>query len=364
MSASLRASLQAVLFLLLACTLAVMIAPGSVCRIPSRRAEGFLPPSWYQRSPDGMRYVLGTDYLGRPFVPVLVQALSGTVRIALPARRSCCRVSPRRNHSRLDALARLEALVAAGNLGVMAVPEAAVLITLATAWPRTAPAVHVNASMVAVLVAFAVPTGARLIAERVRAVGRAGFVAASRAYGASYAYTFRHDIWPHLVEDVAWIVASVLPRFVAIEVGLAYLGVEYRDFEGLGRTLDQELQQPERRHRGLSDAGHDRGHPVGGAPAAVRVALAGCACRAGDRLMSRPTVLEVRGLCVRGPPARPFSMASTSRCAHGEVTALVGETGSGKTTVLNSVLGLLPPASRSARVRCGSRGTIESICSP
>lgn len=36
---------------------------------------------------------------------------------------------------------------------------------------------------------------------------------------------------------MAWVVASVLPRFVAIEVGLAYLGVEYRDFEGLGKLL-------------------------------------------------------------------------------------------------------------------------------
>jgi ABC-type dipeptide/oligopeptide/nickel transport system permease subunit len=135
----------------------------------------------------------------------------------------------------------LEALVAVGNLGVMAVPEAAVLITLATAWPRTRPAGYVNASMLAVLVAFAVPTGARLIAERVRAVGRTGFVAAARAYGASYAYTFRHDIWPHLLEDVAWIVASVLPRFVAIEVGMAFVGVEYRDLEGLGRTLTKSF---------------------------------------------------------------------------------------------------------------------------
>jgi peptide/nickel transport system permease protein len=131
----------------------------------------------------------------------------------------------------------LEGVLAAGNLGVMAVPEAAVLITLATAWPRLAPALWVNASMVAVLVAFAIPTGARLIADRVRAVGRSGFVAASRAYGASPAYTFRHDVWPHLTEDVVWVVASVLPRFVAVEVGLAYLGVEYRDFEGLGTLL-------------------------------------------------------------------------------------------------------------------------------
>jgi len=66
-------------------------------------------------------------------------------------------------------------------------------------------------------------------------------VAASRAYCASYSYTFCHDIWLHLVEDLAWIVASVLPRFVAIEVGMAFLGVEYRDFEGLGSVLTKSF---------------------------------------------------------------------------------------------------------------------------
>ena len=33
----------------------------------------------------------------------------------------------------------------------------------------------------------------------------------------------------------------MLPRFVAVEVGMAYLGVEYRDFEGLGRALTKSF---------------------------------------------------------------------------------------------------------------------------
>jgi peptide/nickel transport system permease protein len=241
-NAKLRAGGKILFVLLVLFTLLVVAVPDWVRRVPSRRADGFVAPSWVRPSRDGDWYALGTDYLGRPFVPVLCQAVSGTVRIALLGTTAvvlgCLLVGSIHGSTRSRSV---EALVAAGNLGVMAVPEAAVLITLATAWPRTAPALQVNASMVAVLVAFAVPTGARLIAERVRAVGRTGFVAASRAYGATYAYTFRHDIWPHLVEDVAWIVASVLPRFVAIEVGLAYLGVEYRDFEGLGRTLSKSF---------------------------------------------------------------------------------------------------------------------------
>jgi ABC-type dipeptide/oligopeptide/nickel transport system permease subunit len=224
--------------LIVAITAVVVLVPEWVSRIPPRRADGFLPPSWQQASNDGGWYALGTDYLGRPFVPVLVQAISNTVRVALLGTAAvvvgCVAVGAVHGSTQSRALA---ALMGAGNLGVMAVPEIAVLITLAAAWPRAAQPLFVNASMVAVLVLFAIPTGSRLIAERVRAVGRSGFVAASRAYGATPGYIFRRDVWPHLIEDVTWITASVLPRFVAVEVGLAYLGVEYREFEGLGRTL-------------------------------------------------------------------------------------------------------------------------------
>ena len=59
--------------------------------------------------------------------------------------------------------------------------------------------------------------------------------------------------------------------------------------------------------------------------------------------MSKPVVLEVRGLCVRGPRGQSILNDVEMTLRAGEVTALVGETGSGKTTVLNSVLGLLPP---------------------
>lgn len=59
--------------------------------------------------------------------------------------------------------------------------------------------------------------------------------------------------------------------------------------------------------------------------------------------MSGSVALEVRGLGVRGPQDRRILDAVDLTLRAGEVTALVGETGSGKTTVLNSVLGLLPP---------------------
>ncbi|HEX4610689.1 MAG TPA: hypothetical protein VH092_21040 [Urbifossiella sp.] len=233
-----RAVLVAAALAPAAVALALTAAPDLADRAAGRRGAAFTPPGWYQPPAAGEWYLLGTDYLGRPFVPVLCSATAGTVRIALLGTALVVLGSLAVGvvHGSVRS-AGLEGVIAAGNLGVMAVPEAAVLITLATAWPRLAPAAWVNASMIAVLVAFAIPAAARLIADRVRAVGRAGFVAASRGYGASPAYTFRHEVWPHLGEDVAWVVSSVLPRFVAVEVGLAYLGVEYRDFEGLGKLL-------------------------------------------------------------------------------------------------------------------------------
>lgn len=238
MNAKLRVGFAVLALLPVVIAVGLIFAPELTDRAAARRVRAFVPPGWYQAPREGGWYLLGTDYLGRPFVPVLCAAAGATVRIALlgtaAAVLGCLIVGVIHGSIRSRGL---EGIVAAGNLGVMAVPEAAVLITLATAWPRAAPAVQVNASMIAVLVAFAIPTGARLIAERVRAVGRSGFVSASRAYGASPAYTFRHEVWPHLTEDVAWIVSAILPRFVAVEVGLAYLGVEYRDFEGLGKLL-------------------------------------------------------------------------------------------------------------------------------
>lgn len=229
---------RAAAWLILGFTLVVLFLPDHIAGIPKREAKSFSPPSWKSKSTEVGGYFLGTDYLGRPFVPVLASAISETAQVALLGTAAVLIgvliVGTIHGSTRSRILG---SLVAAGNLGVMAVPEVAVLITMTAAWPRTAPAALVNASMVSILVFFAIPSGARLIAERVRAVNQTGFVLASRACGASTAYTFRHDVWPHLVEDMAWITASVLPRFVAAEVGLAYLGVEYREFDGLGRTL-------------------------------------------------------------------------------------------------------------------------------
>ena len=64
--------------------------------------------------------------------------------------------------------------------------------------------------------------------------------------------------------------------------------------------------------------------------------------------MKGPVVLEIRGLSVQGPQGQAVLDGVDLVLRAGEVSAIVGETGSGKTTVLNSVLGLLPPGLRVA----------------
>jgi oligopeptide/dipeptide ABC transporter ATP-binding protein len=58
--------------------------------------------------------------------------------------------------------------------------------------------------------------------------------------------------------------------------------------------------------------------------------------------MTRAAVLEVRELSVSGPQGQPILDRVALTLRAGEVTAIVGETGSGKTTILNCILGLLP----------------------
>jgi ABC-type dipeptide/oligopeptide/nickel transport system permease subunit len=95
-----------------------------------------------------------------------------------------------------------------------------------------------NVSVLLLLAVLAMPIPARLIASRVRSLKRRLFVKASRTVGAKPLTIFRREILPHLVEDIAWVAALTLPRFVHIEVGLFFLGLGYSDFHGLGELLE------------------------------------------------------------------------------------------------------------------------------
>jgi oligopeptide/dipeptide ABC transporter ATP-binding protein len=80
---------------------------------------------------------------------------------------------------------------------------------------------------------------------------------------------------------------------------------------------------------------------------------------------SRPVVLEVRGLSVRGPHGQAILDDVAIALRAGGVTALVGETGCGKTTLLNSVLGLLPAglsvSAGEVRIDDEDNGSIELL---
>jgi oligopeptide/dipeptide ABC transporter ATP-binding protein len=58
--------------------------------------------------------------------------------------------------------------------------------------------------------------------------------------------------------------------------------------------------------------------------------------------MNQSPALNVQGLCVEGPRGLTILDRFEMVLRAGEIMALVGETGSGKPTVLNSILGLLP----------------------
>ena len=314
-------------------------------------------------------FLLGTDQEGRSFAIVLLRGVQSSVKVTLLGTLAVMVLAVTFGVVQGTTRSRtVEQVLAASSLGVLALPEAAVLITMGNAWPRTAEPWRVNLSMVAVLVLFAVPTGARLIAERIRSVNCSGFVEASRGYGARYLHTFRKDVLLHIGEDLAWILATIIPRFIAVEIGLAYLGVEYREFDGLGRALKKSFdylsvqaavfqlivtiiavvwlallpQVISRLSRRGSEA-VDESEPDYTALAAVVPAEQPANDKlSGSVLPPTDILLRIRGLTVTTALGREILRELNFDLPRGKVVVVVGESGSGKSTLVNCILNLLP----------------------
>jgi ABC-type dipeptide/oligopeptide/nickel transport system permease subunit len=123
----------------------------------------------------------------------------------------------------------------------MTLPDITLLLTVYAALPRGAGESRITATIVALLVGMWLPPYAKLVASRVRALDNAVFVRFSKMIGAHPLHTIRKDVLPHLREDLAWVLASAFPRFLHVELGLAYVGIDYRA-RGLGRLLKESYE--------------------------------------------------------------------------------------------------------------------------
>lgn len=94
-----------------------------------------------------------------------------------------------------------------------------------------------KASLVAVLALFGWMGIARLIRGEVLSLREREFVQAARVMGMPTARIMRKELLPNLAAPIIVSVSLMMPAFVALEAGLAYLGVGVTDGSSWGRTI-------------------------------------------------------------------------------------------------------------------------------
>ena len=226
---------------------------------------------------------------------------------------------------------------------------------------------------------------ARLVRSQTLAVKQRRFVLRARAIGAGSGHIIRRHIFPLVLPLMVVNTVLVISLAILNESTLAFIGLgdpttlswgqmlNYAFNRGamsagawwamvapgfgivwvvlgctlLGHGLEQVLNPRVEMHHLSADHQLDQLQPGGDAPP---LTLEGEQLEGGSRLADAPILLTVSNLSVEfvsedGPPARAVQEVSFS-LHEGEVLGLVGESGCGKTTLVLSLMRLLPPNGR------------------
>lgn len=185
---------------------------------------------------------LGTDRWGVPFVSSVLGAMGASGRVALAGTVGVLlgaillgtfEANLRSRGGRVS--------VQVLTLAAMAMPDITLLLTVHAALPRETSGLAMDVVVLGVVGALWIPPTSRLVASRVQAIRATLFYRAAFSLGATRWHLLRREVLPHLTEDVAWLFASIFPRFLHVELGLAYIGLEYH-FKGLGVLLKSSYE--------------------------------------------------------------------------------------------------------------------------
>lgn len=219
---------------LAACILAVLWPSAASPHDLEFIARPGLPPGGAAR---GTTFVLGTTRGGVDFITATTHAASASFQVALLGTLAVvlgsliAGVGQGLSRSRL-----VTGMAQAMTLGTLTLPDIAIITTAYCALPRNCDALIKASVVTAALGMLWIPGNARLIGSRIRALRDMACVRASWISGASAWRVASRDFLPLLREDIAWLFAVVFPKFLHVEVGMTYLGLE-PGYAGLGRLL-------------------------------------------------------------------------------------------------------------------------------